>query len=47
MNIYLGVKGLKLSLMDGEKVIAEIADIDSASAIVGKLMSACTADAQW
>lgn len=46
MDVDIGVKRIKLSLMNCKELIGEIADEDGTSAIVGELVGTGTADAK-
>lgn len=46
MDVDIGVKRIKLSLMNSKELIGEIAEEDRTSAIVGELVGTGTADAK-
>ena len=46
MNVHCGVEGVEFSLMDGQVVVAEVADINGTSTVLSKLVGTGTTNAE-
>lgn len=47
MDLAGGVQGFELAFVDGEVLIAEVAEVDGAGAVVGELVGAGSTNTQW